>query len=145
MAASEADEARVDAELREVEKSIAELQKKRAELLRAQGSIRWAKTKASVSKTTDPKPEAPVATVAAAASPAALKALDKTLNSLEWSSFKKKEGEWTFLRNRDGSLVDSLTSEADFVNQLKKGREMVVGRYRYVVSEDKFLNRYFEA
>ena len=70
-------------------------------------------------------------------------ALEKTLNSLEWSSFKKKEGEWTFLRNRDGSLVDTLTTETDFVNQLRKGKELVVGRYRYVVSDDKFLNRYF--
>jgi hypothetical protein len=83
--------------------------------------------------------------VATVASPAPTKALEEALKSLEWSSFKKKEGEWTFLRNRDGSLVDTLTSETDFVNQLRKGKEVVVGRYRYAVSEDKFLNRHFEA
>jgi leucyl aminopeptidase (aminopeptidase T) len=138
------EEARVDAQLQETEKSIEELQKKRAELLRAKGAIRWAKTTASVSKAGAPQP-APAASMTAVATVASLKALDKTLSSLEWSSFKKKEGEWTFLRNRDGSLVDALTAEADFVNQLRRGREMVVGRYRYVVSEDKFLNRYFEA
>ncbi len=139
--AAPTDEARIDEQLRETETSIAELQKRRAELLRAKEAIRWAKT-TSASKSAAPQPgmpAAPVATVAAS------KALEKTLNSLEWSSFKKKEGEWTFLRNRDGSLLDALESETEFVNQLRKGKELVVGKYRYVVSEDKFLNRYFES
>jgi hypothetical protein len=139
------DEARIDSELKEVETSIGELQKRRAELLRAKGAIRWAKTTASASKTKDPQHVVPTSTVATVASPASTKALEEALKSLEWSSFKKKEGEWTFLRNRDGSLVDTLTSETDFVNQLRKGKEVVVGRYRYAVSEDKFLNRHFEA
>lgn len=144
MAATPDDEGKVDAELRAVEGSIAELQKRRAELLRAKGAMRWAKTKASVSGSVAPPPAA-AAQAAAAPSPESLKALERTLDSLEWSSFKKKEGEWTFLRNRDGSLVDALSSQTDFVNQLKRGRDMVVGRYRYVLSEDKFLNRYFNA
>jgi hypothetical protein len=139
------DEARIDSELKEVETSIGELQKRRAELLRAKGAIRWAKTTASASKTKDPQHVVPTSTVATVASLASTKALEEALKSLEWSSFKKKEGEWTFLRNRDGSLVDTLTSETDFVNQLRKGKEVVVGRYRYAVSEDKFLNRHFEA
>jgi hypothetical protein len=139
------DEARIDSELKEVETSIGELQKRRAELLRAKGAIRWAKTTASASKTEGPQHVVPTSTVATVASLASTKALEEALKSLEWSSFKKKEGEWTFLRNRDGSLVDTLTSETDFVNQLRKGREVVVGRYRYAVSEDKFLNRHFEA
>jgi len=135
------DEAQIDDQLKEVEASIQELQKKRAALLRSKGEIRWAKTKGS-----GPKP----VVAAAASSPPApstpldLKAVEKALGELEWSSFKKKEGEWTFLRKRDGSLVDSLAPQTDFVNQLKK-REMVIGRYRYVISEDKFLNRYFNA
>jgi leucyl aminopeptidase (aminopeptidase T) len=145
MAAVSDDEARIDAQLKETERSIEELKKRRAELLRAKGAIRWAKTTASVSKTMDPQPVMPASTVATVASTASTKALEEALNSLEWSSFKKKEGEWTFLRNRDGSLVDTLTSETDFVNQLRKGKEIVVGRYRYAASEDKFLNRHFEA
>lgn len=145
MAAVPDDEARIESQLKETERSIEELQKRRAELLRAKGAIRWAKTKASVSKTMGPQPVMPASTVATVASAASTKALEETLNSLEWSSFKKKEGEWTFLRNRDGSLVDALTSETDFVNQLRKGKEIVVGRYRYAASEDKFLNRHFEA
>ena len=139
------DEAGIDAELKETERSIGELQKRRAELLRAKGAIRWAKTTASASKTKDSQHVVPASAVAAVASPASTKALEEALKSLDWSSFKKKEGEWTFLRSRDGSLVDALSSETDFVNQLRKGKEVVVGRYRYAVSEDKFLNRHFEA
>jgi hypothetical protein len=143
MAGTSTDEARIDEQLKDTEKAIAELQKKRAELLRAQGAIRWAKTKTGASppgvrlqqnQVTNPVPTF-----------ASTKALEKTLNSLEWSSFKKKEGEWTFLRKRDGSLMEMLESETDFVNLLRKGKELVVGKYRYVVSDDKFLNRYFEA
>jgi hypothetical protein len=148
MAAVSDDEASIDAELKETERSIGELQKRRAELLRAKGAIKWAKTTASASKTKDSQhvvPDPLASVVAAVASPASTKALEEALKSLEWSSFKKKEGEWTFLRNRDGSLVDTLTSETDFVNQLRKGKEVVVGRYRYAVSDDKFLNRHFEA
>jgi leucyl aminopeptidase (aminopeptidase T) len=143
-AQSDEDEASIDARLKETEKSIAELQKKRAELLRAKGAIRWAKTTASTSKNASPRASTPAA-VAKVTTVASTNALEKTLKSLEWSSFKKKEGEWTFLRKRDGALVDTLESEADFVNQLRKGKQLVVGKYRYVVSEDKFLNRYFEA
>ena len=138
------DEAGIDAELKETERSIGELQKRRAELLRAKGAIRWAKTTASTSKTTDSGRATPTS-AATIASPASTKVLEEALKSLEWSSFKKKEGEWTFLRNRDGSLVDTLSSETDFVNRLRKGKEVVVGRYRYAVSDDKFLNRHFEA
>jgi hypothetical protein len=143
MATPPEDEAALDAQLRDVEASIAELQKKRAELLRAKGAIRWAKTTASVSKTKGPQPASPAAPSAPPAPPT--KALQKALDSLEWSSFKKKEGEWAFFRNRDGSLVEVLTAETDFVNRLRKGESILVGRYRYAASEDKFLNRHFEA
>ncbi len=145
MAAGPDDEAGIDAQLKETERSIEELKKRRADLLRAKGAIRWAKTTASASKTTGSQRSIPASDAATLASPASAKALEEALKSLEWSSFKKKEGEWTFLRNRDGSLVDTLTSETGFVNQLRKGKEVVVGRYRYAVSEDKFLNRHFEA
>jgi hypothetical protein len=143
MAAASDDEARVDAQLEDLDRSIEELKKKRAELLRAKGAIRWAKTTASVSKTASPQPVSPESAATTTVVPA--KALHGALDSLEWSSFKKKEGEWTFLRNRDGTLVDALTSETDFVNRLRKGERILVGRYRYAASEDKFLNRHFEA
>jgi len=131
------DEAQIDAQLAEVEASIQELQKKRAELLRSKGAIRWAKTKGS-----GPSPAQPTAAPPSPTANLDMKAVEKALSELEWSSFKKKEGEWTFLRKRDGTLVDALAPQTDFVNQLKK-RETVVGKYRYSVSEDKFLNRHF--
>ena len=69
--------------------------------------------------------------------------LEETLNSLGWKSFKKKEGEWTFLRDREGTLRDELDSAKEFIDQLRKGRDAVVGKYRYTLSEDRFLNRFF--
>jgi len=43
------------------------------------------------------------------------------------------------------SLVDTLETRDGLCEQLRRGKELVVGRYRYAVSEDKFLNRHFEA
>lgn len=68
--------------------------------------------------------------------------LEGTLDSLPWKSFKKKEGEWAFLRDREGRLIDELQSAKEFVDRVRKEGEVVVGKYRYHVSEDKFLNRY---
>ena len=65
-----------------------------------------------------------------------------TLNSLPWKSFKKKEGEWTFLRDREGRLVDALQLAKEFVEEVRKKNEVIVGNYKYRISEDKFLNRY---
>lgn len=141
MAAVTDDEAAVDAQLKDLERSIEELKKRRAELLRAKEAIRWAKTKKSPLLGESPQPSPPPTSATAVAS----KSLQEALDSLEWSSFKKKEGEWAFLRNRDGTLVDALTSETEFVNRLRKGESIVVGRHRYGASEDKFLNRHFEA
>jgi phage host-nuclease inhibitor protein Gam len=158
---SDNDAASLDAKLKEIDASIEALQKRRAELLNARERV------VGMTGRTRTTPPAGVATGVAAlhqgkpaaqnsssaalsntaplSSPTSTKKLQRTLDSLEWKSFKKKEGEWAFLRTRDGALVDALQSEAEFVNQLRRGKQIVVGRYRYVISEDKFLNRYFEA
>ena len=39
--------------------------------------------------------------------------------------------------------MDELQSAKEFVEELRRGNDVVVGKYRYRVSEDKFLNRYF--
>jgi hypothetical protein len=70
------------------------------------------------------------------------KALEKALNMLEWRNFKKKDGEWTFFRDMNGKLVEDLQGETEFVDALRKGKEIVVGKYSYIASEDKFLNRF---
>jgi hypothetical protein len=119
------EEAKIDTKLRETERAIAELQRERQELLGA---------KAAMVKARTPQPPPQQETD--------VKALERALNMLEWNAFKKKDGEWAFMRNRDGTLVEDLKPIVDFIDQLRKGRRIVVGRYEYVASEDKFLNRY---
>jgi hypothetical protein len=135
---------RIAAKVEELDKLIAELQKRRHELLRTK--------EAGVEAASTRKEEAAEAKVPvkierphrleARAPPNALEA---TLDSLPWKSFKKKEGEWAFLRDREGRLIDELQSAKEFVDRVRKEGEVVVGKHRYVVSEDKFLNRYYEA
>jgi hypothetical protein len=147
----------LDAKLKEIDASIVELQKRRAELLKAREGLMKKTPDAHAaqgaekggtglpSNAVQATPATTTASPNAPSSPTASKKLQRTLDSLEWTSFKKKEGEWSFLRTRSGALIDALESETEFVNQLRKGKQIVVGKYRYVVSEDKFLNRYFEA
>ena len=124
------DEAQIDARLKEVDATIADLQKQRRQLMEA---------KSALSK----KSKAPESPLEQRQEPEfSEKALERAFNMLEWSAFKKKEGEWAFLRTRDGDLVEDLKPIAGFIDQLRKGRRLAVGRYEYVASEDKFLNRY---
>jgi hypothetical protein len=123
-----ADEASIDAKLKEIDSSIAGLQKTRQELLQAKKALR---------PKTAPQPESPPGAALSE------KALERKLNMLEWRAFKKKDGEWTFLRDMKGSLVQDLEGATEFVDQLRKGKQLVVGKYRYSASEDKFLSRYF--
>ena len=123
------DEARIDAKLKETDRSIAELQKQRQELLQAKRALGTGKAVAEA-----PAPAQPETSD---------KALEKVLNMLEWKPFKKKDGEWAFLRDMNGRLVEDLQGVTEFVDQLRKGRKIVVGKYRYSASDDKFLNRFF--
>jgi len=122
----------IDAKLEEIDHLLEELRQRRKELQEA---------KEAVTKQQQPLPGPP----AFERRPSLRRAdaeLEETLQSLTWKSFKRKEGEWTFLRDRDGKLREELDSVREFVDQLRKGKESVVGRYRYAVSEDRFLNRY---
>ena len=118
----------IDAKLEEIDRLLEELRRRRQELQEAKEAVKTEKTFHKGSE--PPKPERSEAI------------LEETLNSLEWKSFKKKEGEWTFLRDREGRLRDELESVKGFVDDLRKGRDAVVGRYRYAISEDRFLNRF---
>ena len=123
------DEAQIDAKLKETDRAIAELQKRKLELTQAKKALRAGK--AGAPSAIAPRPEA------------SEKALERALNMLEWRSFKKKDGEWTFMRDMSGKLVEDLQDVTDFVDEVRKGRQVVVGKYRYIASEDKFLNRFF--
>jgi len=128
MAGTEREE-QIEAELRGLDLSIGELQKRKSALVDEKRRIRSDKPGASAQSTP---------TVAAD------KALEKTLNLLEWTGFKKKDGEWAFLKDRQGNIVEWLESAPEFVEQVRKGREVTVGKYRYRVSDDKFLNRFID-
>jgi hypothetical protein len=134
----------IDAKLEEIDRLLAELRSRRQELLEAKEAARAekayekgsleTKVTARAEKLTpkSPRPSEPVKSTG----------FEGTLNSLPWKSFKKKEGEWTFLRDREGRLVDELQSAKEFVEEVRKKNEVIVGKYKYRISEDKFLNRY---
>jgi hypothetical protein len=137
---------RVAAKVEEVDRLIADLQKRRRELLEASKtpSATPAAPKEAIETKAPTRAERPSPPAARTPEPARTKnALERTLDSLPWKSFKKKEGEWAFLRDREGRLIDELQSEKDFVDRARKEGQVVVGKYRYQVSEDKFLNRYY--
>lgn len=130
MASAEDREREIDAELKSADLAIQELQKKKQGLLEEKRRLRTTKSQPA----RQPEP----------ASAATLKALEKTLNLLEWTGFKKRDGEWAFLKDRQGNIIEWLESEPDFVEQVRSGHEVIVGKYRYRVSDDKFLNRFIE-
>ena len=123
-------EKQIDAELKSTDLSIEELQTKKRALLEEKRSLGAGKPGSAAAP-----PTQPVITD---------KALEKTLNLLEWTGFKKKDGEWAFLKDRQGNIVEWLESAPEFVLQVRKGKEVKVGKYRYRVSDDKFLNRFIE-
>jgi hypothetical protein len=137
---------RTAAKVEELDKLIAELEGRRRELVeaaKASKAIPAAPKTEAVEANPPPRHEAPARVPSPAASLRSRSALEKELDELPWKSFKKKEGEWAFLRDREGRLVEELQSSKEFVDRLRKEGEVVVGKYRYHVSEDKFLNRYY--
>jgi hypothetical protein len=141
------DEERVAAKVEELDRLISDLQERKRELL--------AEKKGEMPTPPAPKKEpvesgtllttkrAPPSRATDSSPTRSNHALEATLNALPWKSFKKREGEWAFLRDREGRLIDELQSEKEFVESVRKKGEVVVGKYRYQVSEDRFLNRYF--
>lgn len=141
------EEDRIAAKVEELDKLIAELQARRQALLATKGLSPPAledQNKRVVAMKPTPEQEAtPLIKTKASPLGRSKDPLEITLDSLLWKSFKKKEGEWAFLRDREGRLIDELQSARDFVDRVRKEGGVVVGKYRYQVSEDKFLNRYY--
>jgi len=130
MAAADDREKQIEAELKSADLAIEELQKKKRALIEEKRTLRSGA----------PRPAALVPP----SSPVSDKALEKTLNLLEWTGFKKKDGEWAFLKDRQGNIVEWLDSAPEFVEAVRKGKEVTVGKHRYRVSDDKFLNRFID-
>ena len=141
------DDDRVSAKVEELDRLIAELQKRKTELIAEKEAVATPilAPKSETVKESAPSAEAqPPKLVAKASSQKKTRdPLEGILDALPWKSFKKKEGEWAFLRDREGRLIDELQSQKDFVDKVRKEGQLVVGKYRYQVSEDKFLNRYY--
>ena len=138
----------IAAKVEELDSLIEHLQKRRLELAGSRGVSKVGpaplRKEAGEAKAST-KSEKPPMSGGRMPQPARPKdALEKTLDELPWKSFKKKEGEWAFLRDREGMLIDELQSAKEFVDRLRKEGEVVVGKYRYQVSEDKFINRHYE-
>ena len=125
-------EKQIDAELKSTDLSIEQLQTKKRALLEEKRSLSAGKPgSAAVAP-----PTPPVITD---------KALEKTLNLLEWTGFKKKDGEWAFLKDRQGNVVEWLRVGPGVCPTGEEGEGgSRVGKYRYRVSDDKFLNRFIE-
>ena len=94
-------EKQIDAELKSTDLSIEQLQTKKRALLEEKRSLSAGKPGSAAVAPPTPPPTPPVITD---------KALEKTLNLLEWTGFKKKDGEWAFLKDRQGNVVEWLES-----------------------------------
>ncbi|MDG6920336.1 MAG: hypothetical protein JRN59_02255 [Nitrososphaerota archaeon] len=132
---ADGEEKLINAKLEEVDRLLEDLRRRRKELQDAKEAV-TAEKKPSEKVSVAPPPKLPQSSEAD---------LDEILQSLTWKSFKRKDGEWTFLRDREGTLREELDSAREFVDQLRKGKDIVVGKYRYTLSEDRFLNRYLAA
>jgi hypothetical protein len=115
---SRADEDLNEAKLEEVDRMIEELRRRRGEL--------EAKTLRKESEPAGNSEEV----------------LAGILESLGWRARPKKDGEWAFLRDRDGNLREELQPVADFVTSLGKQKEVHVRGFRYTLQEDKYLYRF---
>ncbi|MGA2666401.1 MAG: hypothetical protein ABSF83_15805 [Nitrososphaerales archaeon] len=120
-------EAEIDARLGEIDLMLDYLQRRRADLLSAKSS--------------------------SAESGERLRRLDhggrsgiarqERLESLPWRAFEAGgAGQWTFVNDRAGKLLSELEPVRDVVEELGRGEPLVVGGYRYRLSQNgKFLNR----
>ncbi len=70
--------------------------------------------------------------------------VDQTLlESRPWRQYDNGSGEWTFITDRDGSLLPDWEPAQEFIETLRAGEDIVVGGYRYrIKGNDKFLKRY---
>ncbi len=70
--------------------------------------------------------------------------VDQTLlESRPWRQYDNGSGEWTFITDRDGSLLHEWEPAQEFIDRLRSGEDLVVGNYLYRIrGNDKFLKRY---
>ena len=65
-----------------------------------------------------------------------------TLNSLHWKKFKSGGGEWTFFLGPDDALLPELEPARQFIEALRKEKEVILDGWHYRISKERFLNRF---
>jgi len=65
------------------------------------------------------------------------------LESRPWRQYANGSGEWTFITDRDDSLLPDFEPAREFIERLRSGEDIVVGSYKYrIKGNEKFLKRY---
>jgi hypothetical protein len=133
---TEAEEAQVSAKIEELDTIIVRLQKRKQELTEAMETMKG--------EMTFGRTPSPSGFEKGEDQDSVDEGVLKSLNSVRWKGFGQgKEGEWTFVTDRQGNLTKELQPARGFIEGLKAGAPIAAGKYRYKVSQDgKFLNRY---
>jgi len=64
------------------------------------------------------------------------------LGLLHWKKFKSGGGEWTFFLGPDDALLPELEPARQFIERLRKEKEVILDGWHYRISKDRFLNRF---
>jgi hypothetical protein len=64
------------------------------------------------------------------------------LGLLHWKKFKSSGGEWTLLLGPDDALLPELEPAKQFIEMLRKEKEVILGGWHYRISKERFLNRF---
>jgi len=124
-------EAEIDARVGEIDLVLDYLQRRRGDLLSAKSSSAEAGERLRMSDhSVDHSGRSGIAR-------------QERLESLPWRDFEAGgTGQWTFVNDRAGKLLSELEPVRDVVEELRRGEPLVVGGYRYRLSQNgKFLNR----
>ena len=65
-----------------------------------------------------------------------------TLKSLNWKKFRSGAGEWTFFLGPDDALLPELEPARQFIDNLRKEKEVILDGWHYRISKERFLNRF---
>jgi len=84
-----------------------------------------------------------VSAVAMSNSPPPSKMVVDMLNGLDWRD-GKNGGQWTFLTNKDGSMVEELRPLQSLLAEIKAAKYKTIDNWKYSISGegDKFVSRY---
>jgi hypothetical protein len=59
-----------------------------------------------------------------------------------WQKFKSGAGEWTFLLGPDDALLPKLEPARQFIERLRKEKEVIPDGWHYLISKEWFRNSF---